>query len=186
MKISKKQLFNTNEWLVQTIIDRDNSVLHRSILDNESILFPFGSKSSQRDWDERLWQYNLRLVLPEVSFLKESIKSLLLYINDKREFEVSFWVNYWRKGETIAPHVHNGLWGGYYVVKDTKTITTIVDDGLSPTDSIIIENRDGLLTMLPSTYYHWGSPNEEEEARTGIGFNLHLKGTKGPIAQEPL
>ena len=136
-----------------------------------------------------------------VAHLLKAVNSCTLEVTDdkfsleKYKFLYEGWVNINRKGGYNSPHDHPGyLWSGVYYAKipersaGSKRSGTI--EFLDPRTNIvamapeIAENspffrpkinlipKQNQLLVFPSYLRHWVYPNEEEEERISIAFNV--------------
>jgi len=113
----------------------------------------------------------------------------------------SYWVNINYKHNFNYSHSHHGFISGVYYVDVPENSGKIVFEssetdnffdnlpsdtwtGLTPYTSTIwrVTPFNGMLLLFPSWLKHRVEPNESEESRTSIAFNIHLKNIKNSVA----
>ncbi|MBJ7380206.1 MAG: 2OG-Fe(II) oxygenase family protein [Polynucleobacter sp.] len=105
----------------------------------------------------------------------------------------SGWININSKGAYNVPHEHPGYcWSGSYYVKvpeskterggfieflDFKPVIPSIEMIGSPLlgDKYRIKPEEGLLLLFPSHLKHWVYPNEGEQERISIAFNIRYE-----------
>lgn len=133
-----------------------------------------------------------RLLVDAIKAVAKEIKA------DKLNFSMNGWVNVNPPGGYIGPHAHpNGLISGsYYVnVPDTKGLGGAIEF-IAPhpvgymagwikapmlVDKIRVHPKPGEVLLFPSQLMHWVLPNDSEEDRVTVAFNLAAKPKKGVL-----
>jgi hypothetical protein len=126
-----------------------------------------------KDW----WSYHDYVcmdVFPKLKFLFPTIVECLDAVGDDyRKYFFKSWINIWPNKQSINPHVHYGEWHGYYVLRDTGTVTYYTD-GIDPEKRKVIPltNFDGHFVFMPANILHWAQKNPKKDLRLSMGFNL--------------
>lgn len=113
-------------------------------------------------------------VFPKLKFLFPYIaESLDLVGADYRKYFFKSWINIWPQKQSINPHIHYGEWHGYYVLRDTGTVTYYADSNDYANRKIVpLSNYDGHYVFMPAKIWHWAQKNPKKELRLSMGFNL--------------
>ena len=164
------------------------------------------NRSNRHGWQSK----NDLFRRPETSFkqLCEIINACMMKTTsrhfsnlDLKDARISLngWINVNFKGAYNAPHTHGSeFWSGTYYVSVPKT--NFPDSGViefldprSRTQFMQIKGNNflkpkvkftpepGKLVIFPSYLLHWVHPNEQEEERVSIAFNMRLG---NPLVQE--
>ncbi len=182
MKIIKKTL-TLGELLsfpkVEGIVIPDNlkEITDEIVLRREEI-FPGSTTEENYDYINSDWygyhDYLCTDKFPALKFLFPVIaESLELVGANFKDYYFKSWINIWSKKQSINPHRHHGEWHGYYVLKDTGTLTYYTD-GEIPTQRTIVPltNYDGHFVMLPAHILHWAQKNPLDDWRVSMGYNI--------------
>jgi len=139
------------------------------------------------------------IVMSEInSYVRE-----IFFVNDRIQFYVTnSWVNRYNRGDFAGPHIHhNSLISGvlYLQVGETSGDLVFHRDVLSPIpfppaldldmDSYNIFNckswsytpKTNEICLFPSIVSHSVEPNDSDEARWSLGFNVFVRGSIGSL-----
>lgn len=185
MKIVKKVLtlgsLFTYPKVEGTIIPDTLKEITDEIINRREEIYP-GSKSVVNDSDYNYiktdWNtyhdYVCMDLFPKLRFLFPYIAESLDMVGDSyKDYYFKSWINIWPNNQSINPHIHYGEWHGYYVLRDTGTVTYYTDGG-EPTNRTILplSNYDGHYVFMPANVLHWAQKNPKKELRLSMGFNL--------------
>jgi uncharacterized protein (TIGR02466 family) len=127
----------------------------------------------------------------------------LLCVNERIEFYITdSWINLHRRGHSAGPHVHNNsLISGVLYLHVTETTGDIVfhRNALSlipfppaldlDMDSFNLYNckswsytpKENDICLFPSVVMHSADPNESDEERSCLAFNVFVRGDIGSL-----
>lgn len=185
MKIIKKVLtlgsLLSHPKVEGTIIPDTLKDITDEIINRREEIYP-GSTSVVNDSDYNYIQtdwytyhdYVCMDVFPKLRFLFPYIAESLDMVGDSyKDYYFKSWINIWPNKQSINPHIHYGEWHGYYVLRDTGTVTYYTD-GETPNNRTIVPltNYDGHYIFMPAKVLHWAQKNPKKELRLSMGFNL--------------
>lgn len=160
------------------IIPDSLSEITSDIISRREEIFPGSTTTENYDFINGDWygyhNYSCIEKFPSLKFLFPIIaESLELAGDNYKEYYFKSWINIWSKKQSINPHRHHGEWHGYYVLRDTGTLTYYTDGDVPAQRKIVpLTNYDGHFVMLPAHILHWAQKNPLNEWRVSMGYNL--------------
>ncbi len=184
-------MFPTCVWKIQLTSDfrdRINSSIFQVI---NQIKPDFAAILPGRSWQSEQELQNLEQLAELNSCIHKTAQTVLRFLkvgNDGIEI-TACWANINASGASHAIHSHpnNFLSGIYYVqtqagadsvnFHDPRPQTAIIRPPVTEltsqnTDQVVVSVSDGMLLMFPSYLEHSVAPNESDELRISISFNL--------------
>ena len=184
-------MFPTFVWKNHLKLDAQKSV-------NSNILKAVGEmrRDSPTQTAGRVWQSTHELLKVDAFrelglCINDAAKSVLTFLRISNEKLVitGCWVNVSEKGGSHGVHSHpnNFLSGVYYVqtqpgadticFHDPRIQTGIIRPPVTEltaynTDQVVVQVNSGTLILFPSYLQHSVSPNESDEERVSVSFNM--------------
>lgn len=182
MKILKKvltlgEMFSSPK-VEGTVIPYDLDGITSEVIERRAEVFPGCMEDENYDYINGDWQHYHSYVcmdlFPKLQFLMPIILEALEMVNDDyRKYYFKSWINIWPNKQSINPHIHYGEWHGYYVLKDTGTMTYYTDGDIPTQRKIVpLVNHDGHFVFMPAKILHWAQKNPLNDWRVSMGFNL--------------
>lgn len=132
----------------------------------------------------------------------EAVRQATLRVAPKYDFsamgiQAEGWINVNKQGGYNTPHDHPGwVWSGCYYVRvpagdikhsgcieflDSRTnVRTLTVDGAACFASkFMVQPSAGMMAMFPSYLRHWVYPNDSDEERVSIAFNVRFVKRQG-------
>jgi len=184
-------IFPTCVWKIQRTSDFRHRI-HSSIFQVIDQIKPdFAEIPSGRSWQSGQDLHNLEQLVDLNSCIHKTAQTVLQFLKigcDGIEI-TACWANINAGGASHAIHNHpnNFLSGIYYVqtqagadtvnFHDPRPQTAVIKPPVTEltsqnTDQVVVSVSDGMLLMFPSYLEHSVAPNESDELRISISFNL--------------
>ena len=150
-------------------------------------------RSNQRGWhsDSDLFRRSEPALKQISQIIVNCARAVIVRTSQKKptQLRCEGWININPKGGYNVPHDHSGyLWSGTYYVRvptvegsrsgniefiDPRNNVSANAQGTFKTKHRI-NPRDGMLIIFPGYLNHWVYPNEQDEDRMTIAFNVNL------------
>ncbi len=184
-------MFPTFVWNIQLRTENSRSVNAKILKVLDEMRGDLPTLAAGQAWQSTKELHELDAFRDLVIYVHGAVRSVLEFLRiGYEEFLITgCWANISAKGASHGVHNHpnNFLSGVYYVqtqpgadtvsFHDPRIQTAIIRPPVTEltaenTDQVVVGVRNGTLLMFPSYLQHSVSPNESEEERVSVSFNV--------------
>ncbi len=184
-------MFPTFVWNIQLRTENSRSVNAKILKVLDEMRGDLPTLAAGQAWQSTKELHELDAFRDLVIYVHGAVRSVLEFLRiSYEEFLITgCWANISAKGASHGVHNHpnNFLSGVYYVqtqpgadtvsFHDPRIQTAIIRPPVTEltaenTDQVVVGVRNGTLLMFPSYLQHSVSPNESEEERVSVSFNV--------------